>query len=85
MEKRKTAWVDISSIVREYLPVSKRKARRFVDLYLTKKRVGNRIYVEREQLEQLLSDPMVVLRFLICLVPSMTLLYRRPRKKILRI
>lgn len=57
MEKRKTAWVDISSIVREYLPVSKRKARRFVDLYLTKKRVGNRIYVEREQLEQLLSDP----------------------------
>ena len=57
MEKRKTAWVDISSIVREYLPVSKRKARRFVDLYLTKKRVGNRIDVEREQLEQLLSDP----------------------------
>ena len=57
MEKRKTAWVDISSIVREYLPVSKRKARKFVDLYLTPKRVGNRIYVEREQLEQLLSDP----------------------------
>jgi hypothetical protein len=57
MEKRKTAWVDISSIVREYLPVSKRKARKFVDLYLTKKRVGNRIYVERAQLEQLLADP----------------------------
>lgn len=57
MEKRKTAWVDISSIVREYLPVSKRKARKFVDLYLTPKRVGNRIYVERAQLEQLLADP----------------------------
>lgn len=57
MEKRKTAWVDISSIVKEYLPVSKRKARKFVDLYLTPKRVGNRIYVEREQLEQLLADP----------------------------
>jgi hypothetical protein len=57
MEKRKTAWVDISSIVREYLPVSKRKARKFVDLYLTTKRVGNRIYVEREQLERLLADP----------------------------
>ena len=57
MEKRKTAWVDISSIVREYLPVSKRKARKFVDLYLTPKRVGNRIYVEREQLERLLADP----------------------------
>ena len=57
MEKRKTAWVDISSIVREYLPVSKRKARKFVDLYLSPKRVGNRIYVEREQLERLLADP----------------------------
>lgn len=57
MEKRKTAWVDISSIVQEYLPVSKRKARKFVELYCTIKRVGNRIYVEREQLEQLLADP----------------------------
>jgi hypothetical protein len=56
MEKRKTAWVDISSIVQEYLPISRRKARKFVDLYLTPIRVGNRIYVEREQLEQLLSD-----------------------------
>lgn len=57
MERRKTAWVDISSIVKDYLPISKRKARKFVDLYLTPKRVGNRIYVEREQLEQLLADP----------------------------
>lgn len=57
MEKRKTAWVDISSIVQEYLPVSKRKARKFVELYCTIKRVGNRIYVEREQLERLLADP----------------------------
>lgn len=57
MEKRKTAWVDISSIIQEYLPISRRKARKFVDLYLTPIRVGNRIYVEREQLERLLSDP----------------------------
>lgn len=57
MEKRKTAWVDISSVVQEYLPCSKRKARKFVELYCTIKRVGNRIYVEREQLEQLLADP----------------------------
>lgn len=56
-EKNKTAWVDISSVVLEYLPISKRKARKFVELYLTPKRVGNRIYVEREQLEKLLSDP----------------------------
>ena len=57
IEKKQTKWVDISSVVREYLPVSKRKARKFVDLYLTPKRVGNRIYVERQQLERLLADP----------------------------
>ena len=56
-KEKQTAWVDISSVVEQYLPVSKRKARRFVELYLTPKRVGNRIYVEREQLEQLLADP----------------------------
>lgn len=56
-EKKQTKWVDISSVVREYLPVSKRKARKFVELYLTPKRVGNRIYVERQQLERLLADP----------------------------
>ena len=56
-EKRKTEWVDICELVSMYIPVSKRKARKFVDLYLTPKRVGNRIYVERRQLEQLLADP----------------------------
>ena len=56
-EKRKTEWVDISSVVEQYLPISKRKARKFVELYLTPKRVGNRIYVQRSQLEQLLADP----------------------------
>ena len=56
-KERETAWVDISSIVEQYLPVSRRKARKFVDLYLSPKRVGNRIYVEREQLEKLLADP----------------------------
>ena len=56
-EKRKTEWVDICELVSVYIPVSKRKARKFVDLYLTPKRVGNRIYVERRQLEQLLGDP----------------------------
>lgn len=56
-KEKQTAWVDISSIVEQYLPISRRKARKFVELYLTPKRVGNRIYVEREQLEQLLTDP----------------------------
>lgn len=56
-EKRKTEWVDICELVSVYIPISKRKARKFVDLYLTPKRVGNRIYIERAQLEQLLADP----------------------------
>ena len=57
VEKRETAWVDIRELTACYLPVSKRKARKFVELYLTPKRVGNRIYVQRQQLEQLLADP----------------------------
>ena len=57
MEKRKTAWVDICELVSCYLPISRKKARRFAETYLKVKRVGNRIYVEREQLEQLLADP----------------------------
>ncbi len=55
MEK-KSAMVDISEITASYLPVSKRKARKFVSLYLEPKRIGNRIYVEREKLEALLAD-----------------------------
>ena len=53
----KSTMVDISQIVSTYLPVSKKKARKFVQLYLDSKKIGNRIYVEREKLEALLSDP----------------------------
>ena len=57
-EKRKTDWVDICELTACYLPVSKRKARKFVELYCSsRKYVGGRIYVERAQLEQLLTDP----------------------------
>lgn len=56
-EQTTTAWVDITEITKTYLPISKRKARKFVNLYLSPIRVGNRIYVERAQLERLLSDP----------------------------
>ena len=57
MTNPKSSMVDISQIVSTYLPVSKKKARKFVLLYLDHKRIGNRIYVEREKLEALLSDP----------------------------
>ena len=56
MEK-KSAMVSIDEIVTYYLPVSKKKARKFVSLYMDPKRIGNRIYVERRKLEQLLYDP----------------------------
>lgn len=57
MTTNKSTMVDISEIVECYLPVSKKKARRFVALYLNPKRIGNRIFVEREKLEALLSNP----------------------------
>lgn len=56
-QMERTAWVSIEALTKYYLPISKRKARKFVALYLTPKRVGNRIYVQRQQLEQLLNDP----------------------------
>lgn len=55
-EMKKSALVGITEITRAYLPVSKRKARKFVALYLEPKRIGNRIYVERAKLEALLRD-----------------------------
>ena len=49
--------VSISEITTRYLPISKKRARRFVMLYLDAKYIGNRIFVERDKLETLLSDP----------------------------
>lgn len=57
MEQHQSTLVGITEITQHYLPVSKRKARKFVSLYLTPKRIGNRIYVDRTELERLLSDP----------------------------
>ena len=51
-----SALVGITEITERYLPVSKRKARRFVSLYLEPKRIGNRIFVERDKLEALLRN-----------------------------
>ena len=49
--------ISIDQLVTQYLPVSKKKARRFIHAYLEPKYVGNRIFVERATLERLLSDP----------------------------
>ena len=57
MEPKRSVLVDIGEIVDCYLPVSRKKARKFVSLYLDAKKIGNRIYVERAKLEELLMDP----------------------------
>lgn len=56
MDTNKTTLVDINEITEHYLPVSKRKARKFASLYLEPKRIGNRIFVDREKLEALLHN-----------------------------
>lgn len=49
--------VSIRQIKEEYLPLSTKRVRTFVKTYLDPKRIGNRLYVERNKLEALLSDP----------------------------
>ena len=58
MQKQKqSVLVDISEVIKYYLPVSRRKAIKFVSLYMDTKKIGNRIYVDRNKLEELLRDP----------------------------
>ena len=57
MEEKRSVLVDINEIVDCYLPVSRKKARKFISLYLDGKKIGNRIYVERAKLEELLTNP----------------------------
>lgn len=55
-QKNTSTLVGITEITEHYLPISKRKARKFVSLYMEPKRIGNRIFVERDKLESLLCD-----------------------------
>ena len=50
-------YLTIDDIQKEYLPLSKKRIRALVKLYLPVKMIGGRIYTEREQLEELLTDP----------------------------
>ena len=56
-ETNRSKLVGITEITKQYLPLSKKRARRFVMLYLDPKYIGNRIFVERDKLESLLNDP----------------------------
>ena len=56
-KKNQSALVGITEISKAYLPISKKRVRRFVSIYLDPIFIGNRMFVEREKLEALLSDP----------------------------
>lgn len=49
-------YLNIEDIQKEYLPLSKKKLRAFAKKYLNVKIIGNRMFVEREQLEKVLSS-----------------------------
>lgn len=49
--------VDVNEIQRLYLPVSKKRIRKLISTYLRTIRVGNKLFVERKQLEDFLKDP----------------------------
>ncbi len=55
-KKLKRQYVTVSEIQAEYLPISKKKIRILVKKYLPTRMQGNRIFVEREKLEELLSS-----------------------------
>lgn len=52
----KRRYIDINAVQREYLPLSKKKLRALVKQYLSVIRIGNRIYVDRNELEQILTQ-----------------------------
>ena len=56
MDTAQRKYVSIGDIHKEYLPISKKKIRAFVKMYLPTKIIGGRIYVERQELERLLND-----------------------------
>ena len=55
MKEAKRQYVTISEIQDEYLPISKKKIRILVRKYLPTRMLGNRIFVDREKLEELLA------------------------------
>jgi hypothetical protein len=56
VKKTKRQYLTIAEIQEEYLPISKKKIRILVKRYLPTRMLGNRIFVDREKLEELLSN-----------------------------
>lgn len=56
VKKAKRQYLTISEIQDEYLPISKKKIRILVKKHLPTRMLGNRIFVDRAKLEELLSS-----------------------------
>jgi hypothetical protein len=56
-DSSKSMLVDINEIQEKYLPISKKRIRNIANKYLRTVRIGNKILVDREQLEAFLRDP----------------------------
>ena len=56
VKKAKRQYLTISEIQDEYLPISKKKIRILVKKYLPARMLGNRIFVDRTKLEELLAS-----------------------------
>ena len=54
--QRKRQYLTITEIQEEYLSMSKKRIRSLVKRYLPTKMIGNRIFVERSKLEELLEN-----------------------------
>ena len=55
-KKAKRQYLTIAEIQDEYLPISKKKIRILVKKYLPARMLGNRIFVDRAKLEELLAS-----------------------------
>lgn len=56
MDAVQRKYLNVDDIQKEYLPISKKKIRFFIKKYLQVKTIGGRLFVEREALENLLTD-----------------------------
>lgn len=55
-ENNSKQWVSVSEIQKEYLPLSKKKIRELICKNLDVVRAGNKLIVERKQLEAFLRN-----------------------------
>lgn len=52
-----TMYVSVDEIQKKIIHMNKKKLRKFLYQYLAVKKIGNRLYVNRAELEELLHDP----------------------------